>query len=62
MMTERKDENMKKSTIVKLMLLIFAGGMIYAHRRVIKAFLNNEPMPQAPEWHFWVKKEARFGV
>lgn len=50
---------MKKSTIVKLMLLIFAGGMIYAHRRVIKAFLNNEPMPQAPEWHFWVKKEAR---
>ena len=51
--------NMKKDTIIILVLIAFAGGMLYAHRRVIKAWLNNEPMPKAPEWHFWVKEKAR---
>jgi len=50
---------MKKGIILALILIIFAGGMIYAHRRVIKAWLNDEPMPKAPEWHFWVKENAR---
>ncbi|MCR4813406.1 MAG: hypothetical protein K5879_01110 [Lachnospiraceae bacterium] len=50
---------MKKNTIIMLILIVFAGGMLYAHRRVIKAFLNNEPMPKAPKWHFWVKQEER---
>jgi hypothetical protein len=50
---------MKKDTIIILLLAVIAGGMLYAHRRVIKAWLNNEPMPKAPEWHFWVKEKAR---
>ena len=32
---------------------------LYTHRRVIKAVIKNEPMPKAPEWHFWVKPEGR---
>ena len=50
---------MKKETIIILLLAAFAGGMLYAHRRVIKAWLNDEPMPKAPAWHFWVKEKAR---
>jgi len=46
---------MKKETIFILILIAFAGGMLFVHRRVIKAWLNNEPMPKAPKWHFWVK-------
>ena len=50
---------MKKDTLIGLIIFILAGGFIFAHRRVIKAWLNNEPMPKAPEWHFWVKEKAR---
>ena len=50
---------MKNKTFLGIIIFILAGGMLYAHRRVIKAFLNGEPMPKAPEWHFWVKKEGR---
>ncbi len=50
---------MKKETIIGIIAFVFAGGFIYAHRRVIKAFLNGEPMPKAPAWHFWVKEKAR---
>ena len=31
----------------------------YTHRRVIKAAINHEPMPKAPVWHTWVKRENR---
>ena len=50
---------MKKRTAFGLLLFVLAGGFLFAHRRVIKALINNEPIPKAPEWHFWVKKEGR---
>ncbi len=50
---------MKKDTIIWIIIFVLAGGFFYTHRRVIKAFLNGEPMPKAPAWHCWVKKEAR---
>lgn len=31
----------------------------FTHRRVIAACVKGEPMPKAPAWHFWVKKENR---
>ena len=31
----------------------------FTHRRVIRALIRHEPMPKAPKWHFWVKKEGR---
>ena len=31
----------------------------FTHRRVILALLQRQPMPKAPAWHFWVKKENR---
>ena len=34
---------------------LFVVCMLYVHRRVIKAVMNGEPIPQAPAWHFWVK-------
>jgi len=49
---------MKKRTVIGILLFILAGGFLYAHRRVIKAFINGDPMPEAPAWHFWVKKKA----
>ena len=33
----------------------------YTHRRVIRALIKHEPMPKAPNWHCWVKKENRRG-
>ena len=30
-------------------------------RRVIRALIKHEPMPKAPKWHVWVKKENRRG-
>jgi len=29
------------------------------HRRAIKALITKQPMPKAPKWHVWVKKENR---
>ena len=50
---------MKKGTIITLIILALAGCFLYTHRRVIKAFIKGEPMPQAPKWHFWVKNRAK---
>ena len=50
---------MKKDNILGLIIFILAGGLLFAHRRVIKAFFTGEPMPKAPAWHCWVRKEAR---
>ena len=49
----------KKDNILGLIIFILAGGLLFAHRRVIKAFFTGEPMPKAPAWHCWVRKEAR---
>ncbi len=35
-------------------LLLCCG---FTHRRVIRALIQHEPMPKAPKWHCWVKKE-----
>ncbi|MBO6309483.1 MAG: hypothetical protein J6N70_11735 [Oribacterium sp.] len=26
---------------------------------LIRALIKHEPMPKAPKWHFWVRKENR---
>jgi hypothetical protein len=33
----------------------FTGMMLGIHRRVIKACIAGEPLPEAPASHFWVK-------
>lgn len=32
------------------------GACLGIHRNVIKALIKGEEMPEAPAWHFWVKK------
>lgn len=50
---------MKLGTIIWIMVGILVGCCLYTHRRVIKALMKHEPMPKAPKWHVWVKKENR---
>ena len=45
--------------IIVAVLAIFCCS--FTHRRVIKALIKHTPMPKAPKWHFWVKKENRRG-
>ena len=49
---------MKKIIALLIPILLFAC-CLFTHRRVIHAWLNGEPMPKAPKWHFWVKPEKR---
>ena len=46
-------------TIAKLACAALVVGCCYTHRRVIMAAIKGEPMPKAPEWHFWVPEENR---
>ncbi|MBQ6439650.1 MAG: hypothetical protein IJJ06_05835 [Mogibacterium sp.] len=48
-----------KGKIIACTVCALTCCCLYTHRRVIKALINNEPMPKAPEWHFWVKPEGR---
>ena len=50
---------MKRSTIILIIVCIMVVCCCYTHRRVIRAFIKHEPMPKAPSWHVWVKKENR---
>ncbi len=50
---------MSKKTIAAIILCPLILCCLYTHRRVIKALVKNEPMPKAPKWHCWVKKENR---
>ena len=52
---------MKNSTIVLIVIVILMACCPFTHRRVIKAVLKKEPMPKAPNWHFWVPKDQRRG-
>ena len=52
---------MKTSVVVRVADAAVVGCCLYTHRRVIKALVKNEPMPKAPSWHVWVKKEDRRG-
>ncbi len=52
---------MKRSTIAAIIICPLFACCLYTHRRVIKALVKGEPMPKAPKWHCWVKKENRRG-
>ncbi len=58
---ERRTGIMKKRTVVLIIACLLIACCIYTHRRVIRALIKKEPMPKAPNWHFWVKKENRRG-
>ncbi len=46
-------------TWIVVVLLVLC--CLFTHRRVIKALVKHEPMPKAPAWHVWMKKENRRG-
>lgn len=50
-----------KSAVITCAIIGVCGACLYTHRRVIKAVIDGEPMPKAPDWHFWVKPENRRG-
>ena len=50
---------MKTGVIAGVVACAAVCCCLYTHRRVIKALANHEPMPKAPSWHVWVKKENR---
>ena len=50
---------MKTGTIVRIAICVLAVCCLFTHRRVIRALVTHEPMPKAPKWHCWVKKENR---
>ena len=47
--------------IVLIVVCVLHVCCCFTHRRVIRALLRHEPMPKAPNWHVWVKKENRRG-
>ena len=47
--------------IIVLIVVCVLLVCCFTHRRVIRALLRHEPMPKAPNWHVWVKKENRRG-
>ena len=49
---------MSIGTIILIVVVVLAV-CCFTHRRVIRALIKHEPMPKAPRWHFWVKKENR---
>jgi hypothetical protein len=51
-----KENHMKKAIFA---VGVLAASCAYAHRNVIKALINGDPMPKAPSWHFWVSEEDR---
>ncbi len=52
---------MKRGIIILIVVLALLACCCFTHRRVIRALLKGEPMPKAPSWHVWVKKEDRRG-
>ena len=50
---------MKTGTIVAFVACLLVVCCLFTHRRVIRALIQGEPMPKAPNWHVWVKKENR---
>ena len=51
----RREVIMKKSGIFTVILGCFTACMLFVHRRVIRAVMKGEEIPQAPAWHCWVK-------
>ena len=50
---------MKTGTIIAIIVCVLVACCLFTHRRVIRAHIKHEPMPKAPKWHFWVRKENR---
>ena len=55
----KKGKKIKRKTLrhINRGIIIFLLGVCAGiHRNVIKAFLTGTEMPDAPEWHCWVKR------
>ena len=48
---------MKKKTIFIIIILLLITVLVYIHRRVIRAMIKGEPMPEAPSWNVWVPEK-----
>ncbi len=44
---------MKKRILLRILICVLVTCCVYAHRRVIRALIRHEPMPEAPKWHVW---------
>lgn len=53
---------MKTGTIIAIIVCVLVACCLFTHRRVIRALIKHEPMPKAPKWHFWIRKENRRNV
>ena len=40
---------------ILLLCLLGLGGLLWIHRRVIRAWIDGDPMPAPPAWHFWCR-------
>ena len=52
---------MSTGAIILIIVAVLLLCCCFTHRRVIRALIRHEPMPKAPNWHVWVKKENRRG-
>ncbi len=50
---------MSTGAIIGIIVAVLALCCCFTHRRVIAALIQHKPMPKAPKWHVWVKKENR---
>lgn len=50
---------MKTGTIILIVVCLLVACCLFTHRRVIRALVKHEPMPKAPNWHFWVPAKDR---
>ena len=55
----QEETDMSAGTIIWIIVAILVVCCCFTHRRVIRALIKGEPMPKAPKWHCWVKKENR---
>ena len=56
---EMEEFMMSTGGIIGIIVAVLVVCCCFTHRRVIKALIRHEPMPKAPKWHCWVKKENR---
>ncbi len=50
---------MSTGAVILIIVCVLLLCCCFTHRRVIRALICHEPMPKAPKWHVWVKKENR---
>ncbi len=46
---------MNKKTVIWAVVCALFTCCVYVHRRVIRAMILREPMPEAPKWHVWCR-------